>query len=77
MADKKPDLSFMANNWPSRIVARHRIYDFSGGSMSSKYIANLDSRGEGPKGRFRVGRKICYPVDSLIAWLEERSELLD
>lgn len=66
----------MKEKWPSLVVARTSIMEFSGGSLQEKYLANLDSRGEGPRGRFRIGRKIVYPVDELIMWLEERSSAI-
>lgn len=63
----------MIEKWPSQVVARTEIESFSGGAMGEKYIANLDSLGLGPAGRFRMGRKVCYPVKELVAWLESRS----
>jgi hypothetical protein len=63
----------MADRWKSPIVARTKIEAFTGGVMSEKYIANLDSAGKGPAGRVRMGRKIAYPVDLLCDWLEGRS----
>jgi hypothetical protein len=75
--EKKLDLKSMADKWPSSVVARTEVPTFTGGSLSEKYIANLDSLGKGPDGRFRIGRKICYPVNSLIAWLESRATLVD
>lgn len=66
----------LAARWPSAWVARTDVRDFSGGLISEKYIANLDSSGDGPEGRFRVGRKICYPVSSLCSWLQARSEIV-
>jgi hypothetical protein len=68
----KPDLSDLKRKWPSAVVARTEVGNFSGGLMSEKYIANLDSQGAGPEGRFKVGRKVGYTVDSLITWLESR-----
>jgi len=62
----------MVKVWPSAIVARTEIYSFTGGLMSEKYIANLDSQGNGPANRFRVGRKIAYPVIDVVKWLESR-----
>lgn len=62
----------MADKWPSAIVARTEVDKFSGGMMSSKYIANLDSQGVGPV-RVQVGRKVGYPVQHLVRWLRERS----
>lgn len=75
--DKKPDLSALAVKWQSAYVSRSEIYAFSGGIITSKTIANLDSLGVGPTGRIRVSRRICYPVVSLIAWLESRATLVN
>lgn len=63
----------MAERWPSPIVSRTEIKHFTGGVITEKYLANLDSLGKGPAGRFRLGRKICYPVNELIEWLESRA----
>jgi len=72
---RKTDLSKLKTKWGSAVVARTDIRNFTGGLVSEKYIANLDSQGAGPEGRFKVGRKVGYPVDSLISWLEERMEV--
>lgn len=66
----------LAERWPSPIVARTEIEDFTGGAIKEKYISNLDSAGLGPAGRFRLGRKVVYPVAELVAWLESRSEVI-
>lgn len=63
----------MAEKWPSAVVARTEISRFTGGMMSAKYQSNLDSLGQGPKGRLTVGRKVGYPVDSLVEWLRDRA----
>lgn len=73
----RPDLSSLADRWPSALVARSEVGRFTGGIINARYIANLDSRGEGPPGRIRTGRKISYPVGDLIAWLEARSVLVE
>lgn len=70
---KKVNLSPLAARWPSTLVAREKIGEFTGGIISPKTIANLDATGEGPKGKITVGRKVAYPVDSLITWLESRA----
>lgn len=70
---KHADLSSLRKSWPSPFVARQEIKNFSGGIMSEKYIANLDSQGLGPPGRIKIGRKVAYPIDNLIEWLESRS----
>jgi len=66
----------MAERWKSPVVARTEIEVFTGGAMREKYIANLDSAGLGPAGRFRLGRKVVYPGKELVAWLESRSEAI-
>ena len=71
----KRDLSELKIKWPSAVVARTDIRSFTGGLVSERYIANLDSQGTGPEGRFKVGRKVGYPVDSLISWLEKRMQV--
>lgn len=42
--------------------------------ITPKSMASIDSAGIGPKGRISVGRKVAYPVASLITWLELRSK---
>ncbi len=74
---KRIDLSALRSKWPSPFVARTAVKDFSGGLLNEKSLANMDSQGAGPEGRFRVGRKIVYPVDSLIKWMESRSSTQD
>ena len=68
------DLKCMAESWPSPFVARTEIKTFTGGLISEKHLANLDSLGKGPEGRIRVGRKIAYPIKQLVSWLEARSQ---
>ncbi len=66
----------MAERWPSSLVARDRISDFTGGLISPGRIANLDSQGEGPRNRIRVGRKVAYPVTDLVEWLTQRAQII-
>ncbi len=63
-----------AAKWPSSFVARTKVRDFTGGLYSPGYLANQDSEGVGPKGAFKVGRQMCYPVESLTEWLVKRLE---
>ena len=64
----------MAERWPSTVCSRSEIKVFTGGLLSPAYLANLDNRGEGPARIIRVGRKVGYPVEDLVAWLEDRSQ---
>lgn len=43
-----------------------------GGLVSSKTLANADSNGTGPQGRFKLGRKVGYQTNLLLAWLQEK-----
>ena len=70
-------LQDMASSWPSEIVSRCEIGAFTGGALKERYCANLDSAGKGIQGRFRIGRKVCYPVNSVIDFLEKRSEKIE
>ena len=70
---EKIDLGFLIDKWPSALVSRDQVENFSGGAISAKYLANLDCQGEGPPGRFRIGRKVVYPAAALASWLEGRA----
>ncbi|MBW1895339.1 MAG: hypothetical protein JRI91_16850 [Deltaproteobacteria bacterium] len=70
------DFKNLAEKWPSAIVARTEVHRFSGGVLNSKYRANLDSLGKGPKGRIRVGRQIVYS-EALVEFMEERAEAVE
>ena len=74
---KELDLSHLLKKWPSSIVAREKISDFTGGLISPGRIANLDSYGLGPAGKVRIGRKICYECEQLVKWLESRAKHID
>jgi hypothetical protein len=66
----------MADNWPSDIVARCKIAEFTGGMLSPKSMANYDSLGEGPGGRIKIGRKTGYAKYPLVEWLKKRAKLV-
>ncbi len=77
MTEQKPDFSSLAQKWPSPYVARQEVEKFTGGMVSIKYLANLDCQGLGPKRRVKVGRKIAYPVQSVIEWMESRAKVIE
>lgn len=62
----------MAAAWPSPVVARKKVGEFSGGILSAKTLANLDCRKEGPEGRFIVCNQIVYPTQSLVKFMKDR-----
>ena len=57
------------------IITRKKLYEITGGLISVKYLANMDSEGIGIKPRLRIGGKIAYPKDATIAWLKQRCEI--
>lgn len=64
--------------WKSPFVTRDQLYDLTGGMIHPKTIRNLDAIGEGIKGKFAIGkRKVAYPVENVIAWLEARYNKLN
>jgi len=63
----------MVTAWGSPIVARVEAQRFAGGGTSGKLLANHDALGVGPKGKFTIGRKVCYPTVELANWLRSRS----
>lgn len=74
---KKNLFKEFVSRWPSPIVARDQIHQFTGGLYKPKHLANLDSKGQGPDERIRIGRKIAYTVESLVRWLENRAEVVE
>ncbi len=65
----------MASRWPSTVVARNKIGEFTGGLISPGTMANFDCKGEGPEERVMIGRNSGYTVRSFVPWLKERSEM--
>ncbi|WP_415712723.1 hypothetical protein [Maridesulfovibrio sp.] len=64
----------LKKKWPSTIVARCQLSKFSGGLLHPRTMANADSAGCGPENKFSIGRKVAYPVDSVIKWMRDRYE---
>jgi hypothetical protein len=64
-------LTAVSESWPE-LIARGDIAKISGGAYSSRTMANLDCLGKGPKGAFRLGKKVLYPKQALLDWLLSR-----
>ncbi|MCI5138259.1 MAG: hypothetical protein D3922_07545 [Candidatus Electrothrix sp. AR1] len=73
--EKLIDLSAFAKNWKAPYVERQELKKFSGGALNARTMANHDSKGQGIKGRINIGRKVLYPVNEVIAWMEARASL--
>lgn len=63
----------MVERWPSAIVARTAIKKFTGGTISGKYMANLDALKIGCK-RVKISGRVAYPTKSLANWMRGRAE---
>ena len=63
----------LVGRWPSSLVARSEVRKFSGGILTGRTLANMDSMGTGPPGAFRIGGKVAYPADRLAEWLDSRA----
>ena len=72
----KPDFSGIIKSNPCGFIIREKIGQATGGLIKPKYAANLDSIGEGIKNRFKVGRKVAYPVNAVVEFLEKRAQLI-
>lgn len=67
------ELKSLADKWPSAWVERNQLGKFSGGLIHPHTMRNLDSQGYGISEKVRIGRKIAYPVQAVVAWLERRA----
>jgi len=66
---QKTDLSILLKTLPP-MVARKDINMHLGGLISSGYLANLDSKGLGPRA-LKSGRRVAYIREDLVEWLEQ------
>lgn len=57
-------------------VPRQEIHLFTCGTIKPKSMANLDSLGLGPDS-IRHGRGRIYPFETLVPWLEARTEIVE
>ncbi len=69
----KDCFSRMVDNWPSSIVANSKVIEFSGGTISGKYLQNLASLGEPVPESIKIGNKRAWDAESLADWLRNRS----
>jgi len=59
----------------STFICRDKVESFTGGAIKARHLANMDSAHLGVAGAFKVGRRQCYPVDSLVDWLISRLDV--
>ena len=52
------------------IFSREEAAKHLGGIFRAATLRNIDMRGEGPKLRAKIGKKIAYERDDFIDWLQ-------
>ncbi|MBI5593298.1 MAG: hypothetical protein HY881_22795 [Deltaproteobacteria bacterium] len=62
----------MGAAWPSPVVARKALPKMTGGTLSSKYAANLDSLKQGIEGGFLLMGQVVYPVENVVSFLKTK-----
>lgn len=52
---------------------RKRVFELTGGLLSAKVMANLDSQGKGPSIKVSIGKHINYQRENFVGWLKSRA----
>lgn len=65
--DKASVISKLAATLPP-IFTRTEISKLTGGVISPRTLANLDSAGRGPTNILKFKRKVAYEKDAFLAW---------
>jgi len=68
----KPDFTQIIKNNPSGYILRTNLSEKTGGLLHGRTMANLDSLGEGIPGKISIGRKVAYPVESVVEYLQSK-----
>jgi len=69
----KPNFSQIIKNNPSGYILRTNLSEETGGLLHGRTMANLDALGNiGIQGRISIGRKIAYPVKSVVEYLQSK-----
>ena len=56
---------------PAPVVFQKNVYEVTGGALKAQSMANLDSRGDGPGGKFYIRGAACWESDVFFKWLLE------
>ena len=65
------------NKYPIGYIPRQEIREATGGILIPKTMSNRDTEDEGISGAVKISGKICYPIDNVINYLEEKTKILD
>ncbi len=66
----------LSDSFPA-IISRRDVGRFTGGLIAPRTMANLDSLGQGPRQRLRLGRNVGYTREAFLDWLAGRLEVED
>lgn len=73
MKQNQPDFSQIIKNNPSGYILRTKLSEATGGLLHGRTEANNDSLGVGIPGRIMIGkRKVAYPVQSVVEYLQSK-----
>lgn len=72
-----PNFSRIIESDKCGFIPREKIGDVTNGVLNPSTMAKLDSLGQGIKGRFRIGRKVCYTPKAVVEFLNARCQVLD
>lgn len=67
----------MFEDYTAPVISRDQIELWSGGLVRARTLANKDSLGIGIRGKFRCGRRIGYPIENVIEYLEAQTDWMD
>jgi len=56
--------------WPSAIVPKKEIAQFTGGLIQPQTLTNLVAQGKAPRPDFYIRGQGVYEIDSILAWLK-------
>ena len=56
------------------LITRGNVAELLGIKLSAKTLANLDSLGEGPSERVKIGKEVAYPKRPLLIWMDKRTK---
>lgn len=54
------------------MIARAKVGPLLGFIIDQKTLRNVDSRGDGPAGAIRIGRKVVYNTENLLLWIVQK-----
>ncbi len=63
----------LAQTWNKPIVLRTQVKELTCGLFQPRTLANLDSRGKGPK-KYSCGGKVYYHTVDFLNWLSSKIE---